>query len=217
MKTETSNATKTPTLPTADEIARARAERQARGAVSNGKVSESDKARAITAARMDDDGIEVVIAGVPLLLKGLPPKRARLMQDALWEDCPPILLYIAVADRYGRGIDYARTAEFVRKAKIDEECAEDAVVNDVNTFANRLMEEAGGERVPAKGFGKRAVDALAEVVWMLASDTPGLERDAIAGLLEDRFRIRDLAVLVRALFAAMGDFPGSMADRFTTP
>lgn len=57
-------------------------------------------------------------------------------------------------------------------------------------------------------------EVIADAVWILASETPGMTREALPDAMEDNLRLVDFVDLLRHLWRANGGFPGCMAERF---
>lgn len=222
-------------LPTAEQIAAKRD--VALGLLSTASAKGEAHVSPISAEQMDNLGTWAVIGTARFLFRAVPIRRAAALSGLIETHFPTVLVYAALGDEEGRGIDYGITATFwqavneetkaakarntPKETTTDEEI-EDAsavapdVASEVLSLTRRVVVEAESGS-PSVGYNKRVVDALADALWMVADATPGLSREALPALIEESFTVPDLADLLRAIYLAVGGFPLDMADRFASP
>lgn len=207
------SATLTP-QSAADAIAAFKADQA--GKASGGSHAEI-KTYPMSASKMDNEPEEVWIGSLRFEMHALTPRKAAALQSLMEAHYPAVFIYAAMGDEVGRGIDYALTAAFwqqVARAGGNESAiaSEEDVALAIAAVSQRLARETNG--LPVEGAKQRIVDTLAQMLLMVADTTPDLTAETLPTILEDSLTIPQFADAIRAIWYAVGGFPGSMSDRF---
>jgi len=142
--------------------------------------------------------------GIPVILRDLKIKEARLLQENISE-WPDVVVVCALARSLANGgIDYAAAADIWTRSNRNTDSGA------VEVSVDHVAEEIGSLVLSVDTWLPKVVEAL----FLVCRETPDLTIDTLKDAVEENLSPRDLPALLQEIWRVVGGHPGDMRDRF---